>query len=146
MSTELAAVYKFTVLNMNCSVKVRQCSVIWYDGNIGCRPHISLVDEEAGWSCGIKSLISRSVSSGRHLQRLDMALLRSGVSISLFLMLCAHFFLSSAGKWRAAWWSLLLPFPLPLLLLLLLLLLLVLLLLAILPSLTPLSHHSSRLL
>ena len=95
MSTELAPVYKFTVLNMNCSVKVRQCSVIWYDGNIGCRPHILLVVEEAGGTCAIKS---RSVSSGRHLQRLDMALLRSGVSISLVLMLSAHFFLASAGK------------------------------------------------
>ena len=50
MSTELAPTYKFTVLNMNCSVKVRQCSVIWYEGNIGCRPHISLVVEEAGWT------------------------------------------------------------------------------------------------
>ena len=48
--------------------------------------------------CAIKSLISRSVSSGRYLQGLDMALLRSGVSISLVLMLCAHFLLTSAGK------------------------------------------------
>ena len=112
-------------------------------GKDSFRPHILLVVEEAGGTCAIKS---RSVSSGRHLQRLDMALLRYGVSISLVLMLCAHFFLSSAGKWRASWWSefllcLLLPFPLPLLLLLLLLLLLV-LLLAILPSLTPLSPPS----
>ena len=52
-----------------------------------------------------KPRFSLGESSGRHLQGLDMALHKSRVSISLVLLLCAHFFLSSAGKWRAAWWS-----------------------------------------